>query len=198
MRDGFLFFLLSLITFFFLNSICPEINNAVVIYDLTLSQFLYILGQTLSEEIILGYLLVTRFALSAPLVRQLSAIICLSLLFSLLHQMLYTNPFRHAPDPLIFSSLFCLFLFGFLRFAGFIIFSNISFSWGIHFGWNLAFLPTNFIYFTGTEMREPQKYNFIFSNVSLILFIFLLSIILLFLYFNVKKFSIKSFNMDLQ
>jgi membrane protease YdiL (CAAX protease family) len=131
-------------------------------------------GQALNEEMVLGSLLlksiVSRFERLAPAIVS----ILVALLFSLLHYAFYA--FRPSGwinyGILSLTTLLSIFAVGVLRNNLILSTGNIAYAWGIHFGWNLIFIDTVYFYFTTqAELSEPQKFNAVFGNSAVLLFV---------------------------
>ncbi|APJ02760.1 hypothetical protein AXG55_01995 [Silvanigrella aquatica] len=184
--DLYLFISTTFLVFSFLFLSIKNICFFIFYYYLNLDILIYIIGQTLTEEIIFGYLFIEKIRAINKLKIQFIIIICFALIFPILHQILYTNPFRYKHEELSIISFFSLFIFGFIRIIGYIIFLNISLSWAIHLGWNLVFLPTYFINNSNIEISEPQKFNLIFSQIEIFIFILLIFLFSIYTYFKSK------------
>ncbi|WP_338636152.1 hypothetical protein [Spirobacillus cienkowskii] len=182
----FIFTMLSVFLVLFLSII--NINYYNVVYEINTSIFIYIIGQTLAEEIVLGFFLVNKLESINNFNIKFLSIILLAIFFAILHQIFYTNPIRHVSECLSGFSLLGLFIFGFIRIVGYLIFFNISFSWAIHLGWNTLFLPLFFIDNNGINLSEPSKFNLIFSQKTIILNLtsVFVVIFLIYYYYNYK------------
>ncbi|MBI2601669.1 MAG: hypothetical protein HYW48_01320 [Deltaproteobacteria bacterium] len=128
------------------------------------SSIAYILGQTLCEEICLGFLpmqyLAARIVGFFP---RFVTVIAMSLTFAIGHQLLYTHPWRIQADPLNLSAIIGLFLFGALRFFSYLVTKKIAIAWGIHLTWNLFFIAPD-LYHRGELLKEPQRFRLLFGE----------------------------------
>ena len=122
--------------------------------------FCYTVFQTLSEEMVVGALLL--FALDRRFPRRRWQItLGAALVFSAMHWALY-GPLRH-PDfirvHLAPSTLLSLFFVGVLRNNALLSRGNLALAWGIHLGWNTVF-------FSGAlqGVTEPVTFDVVFGR----------------------------------
>lgn len=115
------------------------------------------LFQAFNEEILFRALLIgfiLQYTRSVFLVS-----LGLAILFSATHFLMYrvTNPMHLA---LSFSALATLFLAGVAMNNLYLVFRHIGFSWALHAGWNVVWLPaTIYDVSTGQLLYEPQIFD---------------------------------------
>lgn len=124
------------------------------------------LFQALNEEILYRSLLigfVLPYLRSAPVVS-----LGLALLFPAAHFVLYrfSNPMHLA---LSINALATLFLAGVTMNNLYLVFRHIGFSWALHAGWNVVWLPATF-YDATTNQRlyEPQIFNRVLGSPTIV------------------------------
>jgi membrane protease YdiL (CAAX protease family) len=124
------------------------------------------LFQALNEEIVLRALLLgflVHFARSAALVSLGAAF-----LFALAHFLLYrfSNPMHWA---LSMSALATLFLAGVAMNNLYLAFRHIGFSWALHAGWNVVWLPAAFYdATTNAPLHEPQIFDRVLGSPAIV------------------------------
>ena len=142
---------------------------------------LFVVFQTLAEDIVLGFILLIFFKKNIYLkLKPMYIIVLLSVFFSLHHFVFYgLNPFRYKSEYLDYISILSLFSFGFIRLYSMHYLKNISFSWGGHLGWNICFFSYD-IYLHNKILTEPQKFDLVFynSNIPVFLFVFVIVIVI--------------------
>jgi len=122
---------------------------------------LFTAGQTLSEEIVLGALLL--FSLSRKLRRWRPIVISVgaAAIFAMLHYAFYAV--RTSADfnagRLTVVALTALCLVGVLRNNLILGCRHIFFAWALHFGWNVNMFRGEFRLKTGQQLNEPQRLN---------------------------------------
>ncbi len=136
---------------------------------------IHTVGQTLNEEIVLGFILLLRLRLISffkdPAVLSIAA----SLAFTVFHFLFYLlSPFQGA--ALDWMTLSGIFLIGTVRNNLILRFNHIGYAWAVHYGWNYVMFGGEF-YYGETLIREYDVFRFfIGSQQSLILF-FLISLV---------------------
>lgn len=115
------------------------------------------LFQAFNEEIFFRALLIGLFI---PFVRSPTAMsLGLAFLFAAAHFLMYrlTNPMHLALSP---GALATLFLAGVAMNNLYLAFRHIGFSWALHAGWNVIWLPATFYdVATNDRLREPQIFD---------------------------------------
>lgn len=139
----------------------------------------FLCGQTLCEEIFLGFVLVIylkKKLKNKHLFFLLSLL--LSMGFSFGHQFFYGNAWSNSTELLMNQALIILFGFGLIRILSYIILENISFAFGIHLAFNIWFLAPK-ILLNNTVLNESQIFNIILSHNLLAILVFFTVIFLL-------------------
>ena len=138
------------------------------------------LFQAFNEEIFFRALMVGLLIQCIP--SQVAVSLGLAFLFPAAHFLLYrfSNPMHVA---LSVSALATLFLAGVAMNNLYLAFRHIGFSWALHAGWNVVWLPAA-IYdaATGRQLREPQIFDRVLGSsiiVSAACLIAVLSFVLL-------------------
>jgi membrane protease YdiL (CAAX protease family) len=115
------------------------------------------LFQALNEEILFRALLIgflMQYLRSAPGLSLGTA-----LLYAAAHFLLYrySNPMHFALSP---TALATLFLAGVAMNNLYLAFRHVGFSWALHAGWNVMWLPATFTdAASGTRLAEPQVFD---------------------------------------
>ncbi len=186
----FVLFFSAILSTALVSSVISRIFNLEFAYSSPIFMgVLYLIGQTLCEEICLGYIPFLYFFQNKK--RHRNLLFKLSLLgisFGLLHQLFYTNPFRFESDPLTINAIVGLSLFGFIRLYSYLVTETIAFSWGVHLAWNLIFLLPE-LSINGAILNEPNRFRIIFSTHHL--FVFLILTIVFFLVLSKKNRSLQ-------
>jgi hypothetical protein len=132
------------------------------------------LGQTLNEEMVLGSLLLKYTAGRLPQLPPAAISILVGLAFSRLHYAFYGL----RPGTLInygilsVAALASIFAVGVLRNNCILSTGNIAFAWGIHFGWNLVFMDSQYLHTaTQVNLSEPQMFNTVFGSPAVLLLV---------------------------
>lgn len=131
---------------------------------------LHTLGQTLNEEIVLGFILIMRMRL-IPLIRHPFILsVSASMIFVVFHYLFYLlSPYQGSPLDAI--TLINIFLIGTVRYNLILKFNHIGYAWAVHYGWNYVMFGGEF-YRNETLIREFDVFNdFIGSPESLVLFL---------------------------
>ena len=122
--------------------------------------------QAFNEEIFFRALMIgffIQFVRSAPVIS-----LGLAFLFAAAHFLMYrfTNPMHFA---LSMASLATLFLAGVAMNNVYLAFRHIGFSWALHAGWNVVWLPAT-IYDAATNVRlyEPQVFNRVLGSPTIV------------------------------
>jgi hypothetical protein len=133
----------------------PDIENQI--------GFLF---QALNEEILFRALMIgfiMQYVRSAPLVS-----VGLALLFSATHFFLYrfSNP-MHL--PLSIAALATLFFAGVAMNSLYLIFRHVGFSWSLHAGWNVVWLPAPIYDAASHELlHEPQVFDRVLGSSTVV------------------------------
>jgi hypothetical protein len=123
------------------------------------------LFQALNEEILFRALLIgfiIQYVRSAPLVS-----IGLALLFSATHFFLYrfSNPLHLS---LSLAALATLFFAGVVMNSLYLIFRHVGFSWSLHAGWNVVWLPAPIYDAASHELlHEPQVFDRVLGSPAI-------------------------------
>lgn len=141
----------------------------------------------LNEEIVLGAIILfsiqKRYAISPALLS-----IFLALLFSLMHFVFYKWVFLNK-GILDWSTMFVLFLVGFIRNNLIIFTKHIGYSWALHFGWMVIMLGCNH-YNQDSEkyLTELDRFNIYLGSAHMLIVSIVLSVLsFLLLVKNTKK-----------
>ena len=124
------------------------------------------LFQALNEEILFRALMIgfiMQYVRSAPLVS-----VGLALLFSATHFFLYrfSNP-MHL--PLSIAALATLFFAGVAMNSLYLIFRHVGFSWSLHAGWNVVWLPAPIYDAASHELlHEPQVFDRVLGSSTVV------------------------------
>ena len=132
------------------------------------------LGQTLNEEMVLGSLLLKYAAGKLPKLPPAAISILVALAFSLLHYAFYSlRPVTMINyGVLSLAALASIFAVGVLRNNCILSTGNIAFAWGIHFGWNLVFMDSQYLHAaTQVKLPEPAMFNAVFGSPAVLLLI---------------------------
>lgn len=131
---------------------------------------LHTIGQTLNEEIVLGFILIMRLRL-IPLMRHPFILsVSASMIFVVFHYLFYLlSPYQGSPLDAV--TLFNIFLIGIVRYNLILKFNHIGYAWAVHYGWNYVMFGGEF-YRNETLIREYDVFNdFIGSPECLVLFL---------------------------
>jgi hypothetical protein len=124
------------------------------------------LFQAFNEEIVFRALLIgllVHFARSAPLVSLAAALV-----FAAAHFLLYrfSNPMHWALSA---SALGTLFLAGVAMNNLYLAFRHVGFSWALHAGWNVVWLPAAFFDATSNApLHEPQIFDRVLGSPAIV------------------------------
>lgn len=140
------------------------------------ANYLYYLPETLNEEMLIGALLL--FELERKFIKLNKSIIAIAvaIVFSLMHQGLYRWSPVQTGELLTFTTILTLFFVGVLRNALILKTRKITFSWAIHLSFNIIFFSGFFIdKQSQLVISEPEKFNLVFGNLSMLLLTALLA-----------------------
>ena len=133
---------------------------------------LHTLGQTLNEEIVLGWILLTSLHHRLPQVRLPVLALIVALIFAGLHLAFFAaRPSdNHIYGILSAATLLSLFAVGMLRNNLILGMGSITLAWGVHLGWNLIFIDSAYTWEeTGGKLAEPAIFNVVFGYTPIIL-----------------------------
>lgn len=188
-KKDFLFFILGFCISSLLAFIIFTKLNFIADFNESILPLAFIFGQTLCEEIFLGFIPITYAWTKLKNKHSFFFfVLCLSTIFMLGHQFFYTNMWRFKSEPLLVSTLITLFCFGVIRSILYIIFENISFAWGIHLAWNICFLVPK-IYLHNIAINESQIFNQTLSNKLLSILLVFPTVFLIMYLFSKKKYD---------
>ena len=135
---------------------------------------LHTLGQTLNEEIVLGWILLTSLHRRLPRVCLPALALIVALIFAGLHLVFFTArpPENLNHGILSAATLLSLFAVGALRNNLILGMGSIALAWGMHLGWNLIFIDSAYTWEeTGTKLAEPAIFNAVFGYTPIVVFL---------------------------
>ena len=117
--------------------------------------------------------------------------ISVALIFSLMHQALYKWSPVQPGLVLTTQTILTLFFVGILRNALILKTRKIAYSWAIHLSFNMIFF-SGFYINNSTEKfaSEPERFNIVFGNLTMVMITGLLAIISL-IWLNMNKLNNK-------
>jgi hypothetical protein len=152
---------------------------------------LHTLGQTLNEEIVLGWILLTSLHRRLPQVSLPALALIVALIFAVLHLIFFAaRPSdNHIYGILSAATVFSLFAVGTLRNNLILGMGSITLAWGVHLGWNLIFIGSAYTWEeTGSKLAEPAIFNVVFGYTPIILLLTgLMGLSMLIFYLPVAK-----------
>ncbi len=149
-----------------------------------LGYYLYYIPETFNEEILIGAFLL--FGLERKLDSNIVAIV-IALIFSLMHQAMYIWSPVQSGVILTTQTIMSLFFVGILRNVLILKTRKIAYSWAIHLSFNIIFFNGFFINHSTEKIAgEPEGFNIIFGNLTMVLITGLLAAISL-IWLNINR-----------
>lgn len=143
-----------------------------------LGDYLYYIPQTFNEEIFIGALLLMGLERNIKKLDKNTIAIGVALIFSIAHQALYRWSPAQPGLLLTTQTILTLFFVGILRNVLILKTRKITYSWAIHLSFNMIFF-SGFYINTSTDKfaSEPERFNLVFGNMTMVLITGLLAII---------------------
>ena len=161
-----------------------------------LANYLYYIPETFNEEMLIGALLLMGLERKFKKSNKNYIVIMVALIFSLMHQGLYKWSPVQSGELLTLTTIVTLFFVGILRNSLILKTRNIALSWAIHLSFNLVFFSGLFITVkTGKFPGEPEVFNIVFGNLTMLAVTGLLALIsIIGLNFDQLKMKITGYN----
>ena len=155
--------------------------------------YFYYIPETFNEEIFLGAFLLLGLERNFKKLDTNIFTIGLAIIFSLMHQAMYRWSPAQSGMLLTMQTILTLFFVGILRNVLILKTGKIAYSWAIHLSVNLIFFQGYFINQTTEQFaEEPERFNIIFGNMTIMLITGLLAFLsLIWLNFYKLKLRIK-------
>ena len=156
-----------------------------------LGDYLYYIPETFNEEIFIGALLLMGLERNFKKLDKNAIAISVALIFSLMHQALYKWSPVQPGLVLTTQTILTLFFVGILRNALILKTRKIAYSWAIHLSFNMIFF-SGFYINNSTEKfaSEPERFNIVFGNLTMVMITGLLAIISI-IWLNMNKLNNK-------
>lgn len=136
-----------------------------------LANYLYYIPETFNEEMLIGAFLLMGLERRFKKSDKNFIVILVALVFSLMHQGLYKWSPVQSGELLTFTTIATLFFVGILRNSLILKTRNIALSWAIHLSFNMVFFSGLFVNIkTGEFPREPEVFNIVFGNRTMLVF----------------------------
>jgi len=135
-----------------------------------IGHYFYYVPQTLNEEIFIGAILLMGLQRNFKKINKNIIAISVALIFSLMHQAMYKwSPVQ--PGLLLSAqTVLSLFFVGILRNTLILKTRKIAYSWAIHLSFNIIFFSGFYINTgTGKFANEPEIFNLVFGNTTMVL-----------------------------
>lgn len=157
-----------------------------------LGHYLYYIPETFNEEIFIGALLLLRLQRNFKKLNKVIIAIGVAFIFSLVHQALYFWSPVQSGITLSLPTILVLFFVGILRNTLILKTRKIAYSWAIHLSFNIIFFSGYYINNTTNLVAdEPERFNLIFGNLTMVIITGLLAILSI-IWLNTKaQFSAK-------
>ena len=153
--------------------------------------YLYYIPETFNEEIFIGAFLLFGLERNFKKLDKNIIVVGIALIFSLMHQAMYKWSPVQSGILLTTQTVLTLFFVGVLRNALIMKTRKITYSWAIHLSFNLIFFPGFFISQSMREFaNEPERFNIVFGNMTMVLITGLLATICL-VWMNKGRFKTK-------
>jgi hypothetical protein len=157
-------------------------------FSAILANYLYYIPETFNEEMLIGALFLFGLERSFKKTNNVIIAILVALLFSLMHQALYTFSPVQSGIGLTFITLSTLFFVGVLRNSLILKTRKITNSWAVHLSFNLIFFPGFYISPNAEFISEPEKFNLVFGNWPMFILTLIFALLSVFwLNFGAKK-----------
>ena len=160
------------------------------------ANYLYYIPETFNEEILIGALLLMGLERKFKKLDKNYIAIFVALIFSIMHQTLYKWSPVQSGELLTLTTMSTLFFVGILRNSLILKTRNIALSWAIHLSFNMVFFSGLFINVkTGKFPSEPEVFNIVFGNLTMLAVTGLLALIsIIGLNFDQLKMKITGYN----
>lgn len=156
-----------------------------------LGDYLYYIPETFNEEIFIGALLLMGLERNFKKLDKNTIAIGVALIFSLMHQALYKWSPVQPGLLLTTQTILTLFFVGILRNVLILKTRKIAYSWAIHLSFNMIFFSGFYINnSTDKFASEPERFNIVFGNMTMVLITGLIAIISL-IWLNMNKLNNK-------
>mgnify|MGYP000483553539 CR=1 FL=1 len=147
-------------------------------FSIIIGGYLYYFPEAFNEEIFIGALLLLGLQRNFKRLNKNIIAIGVALIFSLMHQGLYRWSPVQSGILLSYQTILTLFFVGILRNALILRTRKIAYSWAIHLSFNIVFFSGFFINnATGKMASEPECFNIVFGNLTMVLTTGILAII---------------------
>jgi hypothetical protein len=135
-----------------------------------LGDYLYYIPETFNEEIFIGALLLMGLERNFKRLDKNVIAVGVALIFSLMHQALYIWSPVQTGILLSIQTILTLFFVGILRNVLILQTRKIAYSWAIHLSFNMIFFSGFYINNTTEKFAsEPDRFNIVFGNLSMVL-----------------------------
>ena len=142
-----------------------------------LGDYVYYIPETFNEEIFIGALLLMGLERNFKRLNKNIIAIGIALIFSLMHQALYKWSPVQPGLLLTAQTTLTLFFVGILRNVLILKTRKIAYSWAIHLSFNMIFFSGFFINNdTNKFASEPERFNIVFGNLTMVLITGLLAL----------------------
>jgi len=154
-----------------------------------IGEYLYYIPETFNEEIFIGALLLMGLERNFKKLDMNTIAIGVALIFSLMHQAMYKWSPVQPGLLLSFQTILSLFFVGILRNVLILKTRKITFSWAIHLSFNIIFFTGYYMNTsTGKLASEPERFNIVFGNLTMVLITGFLAAISL-IWMNMNRFN---------
>lgn len=152
-----------------------------------LGGYLYYIPETFNEEIFIGAFLLLGLERNFKSLNINFIAVGLALIFSLMHQAMYAWSPVQSGTLLTTETVVTLFLVGILRNALILKTRKIAYSWAIHLSFNMIFFSGFFINQSTEKFAgEPERFNIVFGNFTMLLITGLLAALSL-IWLNINR-----------
>lgn len=156
-----------------------------------LGDYLYYIPETFNEEIFIGALLLLGLERNFKKIDKNLIAVGMALIFSLMHQALYKWSPVQPGLLLSIQTILTLFFVGILRNVLILKTRKITYSWAIHLSFNMIFFSGFYINNTTNKFAiEPERFNIVFGNLTMVLITGLLALLSL-IWLNLNRLRIK-------
>ena len=156
-----------------------------------LGDYLYYIPETFNEEIFIGAFLLLGLERYFKKLDTNIIAIGLALIFSLMHQAMYRWSPVQSGILLTMQTILTLFFVGILRNVLILKTRKIAYSWAIHLSFNLIFFQGYFISQTTNNFaEEPERFNIVFGNMTMVLITGLLAFLSL-IWLNIYRLKLR-------
>jgi hypothetical protein len=155
-------------------------------FHYVLANYLYYLPETFNEEMLIGAFLYCVLNVDLK-IRKKFHCNWVAIIFSLMHQGLFKWSPVQSGELLTLTTIVTLFFVGILRNSLILKTRNIAMSWAIHLSFNIVFFSGLFINGkTGKFPGEPEVFNIVFGNLTMLILTGLLASISI-IWLNIDK-----------